>query len=218
MTDRLHSGLFVAEGSSDLPLAGIVQDLFLERGITVRLSQPDFSVMPEKVRKDIASRLLVGTRLMRPQPELIVVHRDADNAGTDKRRQEIADGAGRCGIESRVLPVIPIRMTEAWLLLDESAIREVAGNPRGKNDLCLPKPHEVESRSNPKKILADILLLAADASGRRRKDFEKRFFSHRRQLLERLDPHGPIVQLSSWQALVADIDATAAHWQGHDGD
>ncbi|HWE91972.1 MAG TPA: hypothetical protein VG317_21090 [Pseudonocardiaceae bacterium] len=111
-------------------------------------------------------------------------------------------------------------MTEAWLLLDESAIREVAGNPRSRIDLCLPKPHEVESRSNPKKILSDILLLAADATGRRRKDFEKRFSNHRKQLLERLDPHGPIAKLRSWQALIADIDATATKWRrqgGHQG-
>jgi hypothetical protein len=53
MTDRLYSGLFVAEGSSDIPLANIVQDLFLERGVLVRLSQPDYSLMAEKVKKDI---------------------------------------------------------------------------------------------------------------------------------------------------------------------
>lgn len=170
--------------------------------------------MPEKVKKDIASRLLAGTRLMRPHPDLIVVHRDSDNAGTDKRREEIAYGAQCSGVDARILPVIPVRMTEAWLLLDESAIREVAGNPRGRMDLCLPKPHEVESRSNPKKILAEVLLLAGDATGRRRKDFEKRFFNHRRQLLERLDPHGSICQLQSWQALVADIDVIATRWQG----
>ncbi len=214
MTDRWYDGLFVAEGPSDLPLAGIVQDLFLERGISVRLSQPDYSLIAEKVKKDITSRLLVGTRLMRSTPDLIVVHRDSDNVGVDKRREEIAQGAQCSGVESHVLPVIPVRMTEAWLLLDESAIREVAGNPRGKMDLDLPKPHEVESRSDPKKILADILLMAADVTGRRRKDFERRFSNHRRQLLERLDPDGPIVRLRSWQALIADIDATVTGWRG----
>jgi hypothetical protein len=157
--------------------------------------------------------LIAGRRLMHSSPDLIVVHRDSDNAGVDKRRTEIVEGVQCSGIDSRVLPVIPVRMTEAWLLLDESAIREVAGNPRGKMDLCLPKTHEVESRTNPKKLLADMLLLAANATGRRRKDFEKRFSSHRRQLLERLDPRGPVRQLDSWQALVADIDAIVAKWR-----
>jgi hypothetical protein len=79
--------------------------------------------------------------------------------------------------------------------------------------LCLPKLHEVESRPDPKEILAEVLLLAAEATGRRRKDFQKRYSNHRRQLLERLDPKGPVGQLKSWQALVADIDVIAARWQ-----
>jgi hypothetical protein len=153
---------------------------------------------------------------MRPHPDLIVVHRDSDNAGAEKRREEIEYGAQCSGVASDVLPVVPVRMTEAWLLLDESAIREVAGNPRGRADLCLPKPHEVESRSNPKKVLGEALLLAADATGRRRKDFEKRFFNHRRQLLERLDAKGPIIELGSWQALVRDIDSIVARWRSRD--
>jgi hypothetical protein len=62
---------------------------------------------------------------MRSSPDLVVVHRDSDNVGADKRRDEIAQGAQDSGVESHVLPVIPVRMTEAWLLLDESAIREV---------------------------------------------------------------------------------------------
>ncbi|HWE91973.1 MAG TPA: hypothetical protein VG317_21095 [Pseudonocardiaceae bacterium] len=98
MTNRWYAGLFVAEGPSDLPLARIVQDLFLEREISIRFSQPDYSLMPEKVKKDVASRLVAGTQLMRPHPDLIVVHRDSDNAGADKRRDEIAQGALRSGV------------------------------------------------------------------------------------------------------------------------
>ena len=31
--------------------------------------------------------------------------------------------------------IVPVRMTEAWLLLDESAIRRVAGRPHGDEPL-----------------------------------------------------------------------------------
>lgn len=51
---------------------------------------------------------------------------------------------------ARVVPVIPGRMTEAWLRLDEAAIRRVAGNPNGRTKLGLPKLHEVESVADPK--------------------------------------------------------------------
>ncbi|WP_331716400.1 hypothetical protein [Micromonospora chokoriensis] len=110
------------------------------------------------------------------------------------------------------MPVIPVRMTEAWLLLDETAIRQVAGNPRGRMDLGLPKHHEVESVANPKQILSTCLLKAAGETGRRRDAVAKRFNQHRRQLLERLEPTGAIVRLESWARLVADVDEVVKRW------
>jgi hypothetical protein len=105
------------------------------------------------------------------------------------------------------VPVIPVRMTEAWLLLDETAIRQVAGNPRGRRDLSLPAPKRVESVPDPKQLLQQCLLTAADCGGRRREQVTKRFNEHRRQLLERIDRSGPINDLPSWQQLIADIES-----------
>jgi hypothetical protein len=103
------------------------------------------------------------------------VHRDADNAGAEARRSEILAAAGLVDGSARVVPVIPIRMTEAWLLLDEMNIRVVAGNPRGKESLDLPKLHEVENLADPKELLSECLLRAAGAAGRRRERVAKRF-------------------------------------------
>jgi hypothetical protein len=38
----------------------------------------------------------------------------------------------------RHIPVVPVRMTEAWLLADEFAIRSAPGNPNGTQSLDLP--------------------------------------------------------------------------------
>jgi hypothetical protein len=46
--------------------------------------------------------------------------------------------------------VIPIRMTEAWLLLDEEAIRDSAGRPSSSVSLGLPLPQRVETIPDPK--------------------------------------------------------------------
>jgi hypothetical protein len=213
MSNRSYRGLFVAEGTSDLPLAEIVEALFFERGCSVQLSSPDFSLLSNKVKKDVTSKLSAGVKLMGAMPDLVVVHRDSDNVDPATRREEVHDGARLADVSSRVIPLIPVRMTEAWLLLDESAIRHVAGNPRGRMDLGLPKAHEVESRADPKKILSDCLVRAADATGRRRRTVEERFSNHRRQLLERLDPFGPVTRLSSWQTLLQDIDDTVEGWR-----
>lgn len=214
MTGRTYSGLFVSEGTSDLPLAQLIEALFLDRGIDLLLSRPDFALLG-RVPRDVRSKLEAGLRLTRAV-DVVVVHRDADNAGSDARRREIADAAALVAADSNCLPVVPVRMTEAWLLLDEILIRQVAGNPRGRNDLQLPRLHEVESRADPKEILQQCILRAADVTGRKRENLRKRFPQHRRQLLERLDRFGPVTTLASWKQMSADIDAVASSWRSRE--
>ncbi|MER6592051.1 hypothetical protein ABT214_09390 [Micromonospora purpureochromogenes] len=192
MSDRTYSGLFIAEGSSDQPLAEHIELLFYERGVDVKLSHPAFERLP-KVGKDVGSRVESGIKLMDGDADLIVVHRDADNAGHQARLNEIRTAVGTL-------------MTEAWLLLDEAAIRQVAGNPRGRMNLGLPKLHEVESTADPKRLLRECILRAAEVTGRRRETVKGRFDEHRRQLLSRLDRSGPVRRLDSWNRLVNEID------------
>ncbi|GAA2491291.1 DUF4276 family protein [Winogradskya humida] len=205
MTSPVFDGLFVAEGTSDMPIADFVERLFFERGVELRLSKPDFNRLG-RVPKDVANRLKAGELLNGGPFDVVVVHRDADNAGDPARRREIEDATKTLSKVPRIIPVIPVRMTEAWLLLDESEIRFVAGNPSGKKPLDLPKRNEVEARADPKHLLQMALLNAADVKGRRHELQRKRFFDHRRLLLERLDCHGPVTKLSSWQKMVNDVD------------
>lgn len=211
MSGQVHNGLFVAEGTSDGPLAQIVETLFVECGAQLRLHSPDFSLLP-KVNKDVKSRLTAGIQLVGGPVEVFVVHRDADNAGWESRQEEILRAAGLVGC-AEVIPVIPVRMTEAWLLLDEVAVRQVAGNPNGKTVIPLPSIREIERVADPKQLLRECLAGAADVTGRRREKLTKRFPHHRRQLLERLDPHGPVTSLASWRRLVADIGRLAEMWE-----
>ncbi|WP_283138084.1 DUF4276 family protein [Rhizohabitans arisaemae] len=206
-----YSGLFIAEGTSDMPLADIVEALFIDRGFDVRLSKPDFSFL-RKVPRDVTSRVTAGLELMEETPDLVVVHRDSDNAGHGVRRTEIESAVQNIVEKTSLIPIIPVRMTEAWLLLDESAIRQVAGNPRGRQALGLPKAGEVEKIADPKTMLAECLLKAGDLTGRRRDRADKRFPQHRRQLLERLDPTGLVTTLPSWRRMIDDIDRVCREW------
>ena len=206
----LHSGVFVAEGSSDGPLADIVELLFLRNGVHVNLSRPDFTQL--KVSKDVGSRVEASRKLVGTDVDLVVVHRDADNVGHDARLVEIDHAVSRVMDEAQLVPVVPVRMTEAWLLLDEAAIRHVAGNPNGRNRLPLPKRKEAERVADPKALLAECLLTAANVTGRKRDRLAKRFGQSRRQLLERLDPDGPVVELQSWKHLVAVVAKVASAW------
>jgi len=113
-----------------------------------------------------------------------------------------------------VVPIVPIRMTEAWLLLDEEAIRMVAGRPSGVEPLGLPTASRVEAVADPKARLRSALEMACGPSGRRLRKFKRDFPAHRRQLLERLDRSGPVRKLSAWQALEADTARAMAFLRG----
>ncbi len=216
MSDPGYTGLFVAEGSSDLPLADLVESLFLDQGVYVTLSKPDFGLL-EAIPKDVRARVAAGLRLVGRPVDVVVVHRDADNAGPAARRREIEIAVAACVDGPQIIPVVPVRMTEAWLLLDEAAIRRVAGNPGGRVGLGLPKVHEAESLADPKEVLRRCLGIAAGTTGRRLDAVRKRFGQHRRQLLELHDTTGPVTRLPSWQSLLAEVDRVARAWQTNSG-
>ncbi|MBI4704339.1 MAG: hypothetical protein HY744_24815 [Deltaproteobacteria bacterium] len=130
------------------------------------------------------------------------VHRDANTAGTAARRQEIEKAAAPTGLP--VVPVIPVRALEAWLLLDEQSIREVAGNPRGTVPLGLPEPRRVERVVKPKALLREVIATASEASGRRLARLHRSFPQARAQRLSRLSLDGPVAGVPGWQVLVHD--------------
>ena len=108
--------------------------------------------------------------------------------------------------------VVPIRvkMTEAWLLLNEGAIRKVVRKPNGKEPLGLPPPARVEATPAPKEALRDALLAAVATRGRRRRKFKREFPRLRRSLLEDLPVGGRLAALPSWNAFRAATEAAVA--------
>lgn len=209
MNETSFSGLFIAEGTSDHPLSNIVETLFFTKGVEIRLSTPDFSLLSEKVNKDIKSKVEAGVKLIGSVPDVIVIHRDADNSGTLARIKEIDLGTRHLLNLTKVVPIIPVKMTEAWLLLDEKSIRTVSGNPKGKVSINIPKVREVESIANPKSFLAECILTASELTGRKRETLKKRFNQNRRQLLGKLDQEGPVTSLPSWQNLLKSVEKAA---------
>lgn len=140
--------------------------------------------------------------------EVLFVHRDADAAGPEARLDEIVSALREVGLLDAGVAVIPVRMTEAWVLLDEEPIRRVAGNPRGRQELNLPSPARVENDPDPKRTLKEALLAASGRQGRRRRKFENKFVAHRRILLEQLPVGYALNDVPAWSRLrqeVADL-------------
>ena len=71
-----------------------------------------------------------------------------------------------------IVKLIPVRMQEAWLLIDERAIREAAGNPRGRIPLELPRIGQLEALPKPKALLHAALRTASELSARRLQSFK----------------------------------------------
>ncbi len=110
--------------------------------------------------------------------------------------------------EGRLVPLIPVRMTEAWLLFDEAAIRAAAGRPRGREPLMLPKLSQLEGRADPKELLEGALIEAAGSPGGRalrrlREDLG--MLKHR--IAENIEDFTPLRALSAFKQWEADLSA-----------
>jgi len=141
--------------------------------------------------------------------DLAFVHRDADGPNAESRIKEIDNGVREAVFSHPYIPVVPVQETEAWLLIDEAAIRSVVGNPHGNTPLNLPSPEHVEHVPRPKEALRQALINASGKSGRRLKEERKRFTSRRLVLLQRLDPEGIVKTVPSWRRLEQSIDNLA---------
>lgn len=161
---------------------------------------PDLRRLDPAPARDVASRLEAVLRFD-DDFDLVIVHRDAEGEGPERRRGEAVRAVASVREHLPALPVVPVRMTEAWLLVDEIAIRRVAGRPNGKDDLGLPRASAVEQVPDPKLVLRTALERASGARGRRLKQFKRDFASHRRRLLEGLDHNGPVSQLTAWRRM-----------------
>ena len=199
--------LLLADGPSDVPLGAHVTALARAHGVALDVVTPEFDRMDNPPGRTVFSRL---ERVLQFDADfqVLIVHRDAEGLDAAQREAEIADGMAQCDVAWPVVAVIPIRMTEAWLLLDEDAIRRVAGRPSGTESLELPNVAKIESVPDPKVKLQAALRTASGFSGRRLQKFRRDFPEHRRQLLRLLDRAGTVRQLGAWQALeVATADA-----------
>ena len=94
------------------------------------------------------------------------MHRDAEGASHSERKREIP-------IAERLVAVVPVRMTEAWLLINEDAIRRASGNPEGRVPLDIPKIPKLDGLAHPKERLRDLLVVASEYRGRRRDRFDR---------------------------------------------
>ena len=205
--------LLVCEGSSDAALIPHISKLLLQNG------QSDPQGIDWARSGSLADKIREGL-FFSGACDLLFVHRDADSdeesrsAGPNRRANEIEAAVRDSGCDIPWAGIVPVRMTESWLLLDESAIRRVAGRTSSDAALDLPSPNQVERESNPKDCLEQALITASGFSGRRLRNFKRDIPYLRQLLLNELPVGGSLEQVPSWVRFRDNLLAALANMEG----
>jgi hypothetical protein len=192
----------LADGSSDAilihPLTWLLRQCL---NIPIDGTWADLRRLPHPP-KDLWRRIQTAIDLY--PCDILFVHRDAEGEPYERRVEEIA--AAIAGLPIRSVPVIPIRMQEAWLLIDEPALRRAAGNPHGQIELEMPSIDRLEDIPSPKQLLHDLLLSASERTGRRRKNLRPGQLAWR--LGDLIEDYSPLRRLFAFQQVETAIRST----------
>jgi len=195
----------ITDGPSDRALLPVLTWVLREKGDVslVQAEWADLRRLPQPPLS-LGERILSATDLF--PCDLLFIHRDAEREGPESRYREIHNAlqeATKLGFQAPAVCVVPVRMTEAWLLFNEPAIRLAAGNPNGKNPLNMPDLSIIEQIPDPKDVLFEILREASGLTGRRLKRFNTA--ECRIRITELVSDFSPLRQLTAFQRLENDI-------------
>ncbi len=178
----------LGDGSSDRLLDHPIRWALSKLGVSVELGQWADLRLATPRPQSLAERARAALEMY--PSELLFVHRDAENASLRDRIEEVRDAVR--SITEQHVAIVPVRMTEAWLLHDEEAIRRASGNPNGAVALSLPSPSKVESNVDPKSTLERALLTASELTGRRLQKRKAEFPQMRARTAELITDFAPL--------------------------
>jgi hypothetical protein len=194
----------LADGSSDKVLIPILNWLLVDLGVPVAV-QGEWADLSGCSARSLQDRVARALDLY--DCDLLFIHRDAEAQSREQRLTEIDSAIGHMalGLDCDCIPIIPIRMTETWLLISEDAIRFAAENQNGTVPLDLPSLSRLERLVDPKECLYGLLRMASQKTGRRLREFKPQRYVHR--ISHAIDDFSPLRSLSSFQDLESDIRA-----------
>lgn len=197
----------MTDGTSDRVLLPLITWSLKRQGLdTVDGQWADFGRIPIQGAK--AEKFLAAVDLY--PCDVLFVHRDTENASPGLRRDEIREALRATAIKH--IPVVPVRMTEAWFLIDENAIRAAAGNPNGTMALNLPHRARLENLPDPKRVLYEALSTASGLGSARRLRFPLNQRVH--AIPNYIDDYSGPDAMTSFQELQRDIRNFLESWSG----
>jgi len=193
----------LADGPSDIVLMGPIGWLLKRHGISEfngRFADP--FALP-KLSEGLTERAVAA--IAEYPCQVLFVHRDAEGIPFKDRWQEIDHALQSIGKAPSKVFVVPVRMTEAWFLFDEQAIRRASNNPNGKESLELPGTAQFETVLSPKDKLSEAIKLGSGLTGRRLDHFQRGLAQARRRVADYITDYTPLLSLPSFSALDNEI-------------
>jgi hypothetical protein len=195
----------ITDGSSDIMLLPVLE--WLLKGLNPRLEiDSRWADLRQYINNPRTLEDKIKLAVEFYPCDLLFIHRDAERYRRNQRACEIAKVA-TSALQDHPSPpyicVVPVRMLEAWLLIEDQAIRRAAGNRNGKMDLNLPILEKLESLPDPKKVLYQALKKASGKNKHQLASFKPSSKVH--LIPENLRDFSPLLGLSAFQALRKDI-------------
>lgn len=180
----------VADGGTDRALIPIIEWAIHRLDPQVEILEPDFRKRLGSV-KDFIGSYKTGAMM-------IFVHRDAEGEPIEDRLREFD------GVTRDVVPVVPVRMTEAWMLIDGAAIARAADRPNAV--VPVPPIAQLETLADPKSDLEQLLTSAAGPlTGRRHKQFQRSIVNRRVNVANLIGDFAPLEAVPAFHRFQTDL-------------
>lgn len=195
----------LSDGSSDRALIPILNWLLQNylNDCAIQSQWADLRSFNKSLRNTLEKRIKLSLEIF--PCDLLFIHRDAEGEPYEMRVNEIRRAITQLtsSISIPTVCIVPVRMTEAWLLFDISALRKAASNPNGSIALQLPDIRRLEHESDPKDVLHELLRQASGLSSRRLKKFSASDCTHR--VSDLIDDFSPLRILPAFAALESEL-------------
>jgi hypothetical protein len=200
----------LSDGSSDKALLPIIKWALTQKFSTIPIngSWADFSLLPPNIKpklKHLDQRISKALELF--PSDILFIHRDAENESWEKRKEEIEEACKRLdesNQSNKIASIIPIKMTEAWLLFNVPAIRKAANNPNGSVRIDIPKIKKIETL-DAKKELIKLIRIASELKGRRLEKLDERRAIH--LVADYIDDYSTLRILECFQNFEKEVEA-----------
>ena len=186
----------LSDGSSDRALLPILRWTLRQNGLRGPIQEEFADLRDRSSGRQLAERVQAAIDYY--PCELLFVHRDAETQSHSVRVAEIRRALQVPSAPPPAVCVVPVRMQEAWLLFDETAIRHAAANRNGRVPLNMPHLRQLESIADPKAWLHELLRTASELYGRRRKKFRVEQAAFR--VSQFIEDFSPLRNLSAFSA------------------